>query len=358
QRRHLHLAAEDRGVDGNRHLDLDVGRAGLHAFEARVRALVQLDQEIAGRNAAPAGLALAGEADGLAVGDAGRDLDLEVLAVDDDLLFAAERGLGQLDLEARHHVLAARAPRLGTAAAAEHLEQVAEPAASAAALVERRERIGRRAAARLLLPRAPARRADLAAHAIQDLVEVDVRAAAGERPGARPAARHSAGERIAPELVVRRALLAVAERLVRLRHLFEARLFGLVAAGGVGVIALGELAIRLLDLVGAGGLGDAELFVVVLRSRHDLLRRLVGASLIAGEEHLAECDRVPLSFALNDVAGLELSGDDGPRERVLQVTLDGALERAGAVGRIVAALGEQIDGVGRELELEPALVEQ
>ena len=56
-------------------------------------------------------------------------------------------------------------------------------------------------------------------------------------------------------------------------------------------------------------------------------------------------------------AGAELAGQDLGGERVEQGLLDQALERARAEGRVVAAVGEQGLGGGRDLELEVAVGE-
>src|SRR5262249_1395200 len=64
--------------------------------------------------------------------------------------------------------------------------------------------------------------------------------------------------------VVLLAALRVGQDLVGRVDLLELRLLGLVAAGLVRVVLLGQPAIGLLDLVGARGLRDAGEFVEVL----------------------------------------------------------------------------------------------
>src|SRR5262245_34810280 len=90
--------------------------------------------------------------------------------------------------------------------------------------------------------------------------------------------REAAGEALVhtgvrADLVVQRALLAVAEHVVRVRDVLEPRLLGLVAARRIGVIRLGELAIGALDVVRACALADTQRLVVVdARIEVDLLR--------------------------------------------------------------------------------------
>ena len=52
--------------------------------------------------------------------------------------------------------------------------------------------------------------------------------------------------------------------------------------------------------------------------------------------------------------GDELAGEDLQRQRVLQVPLDGPLERPRAVDRVVAVLGEELARLGGELERRAA----
>src|SRR5204863_722984 len=75
----------------------------------------------------------------------------------------------------------------------------------------------------------------------------------------------------APEAVVLLAPVGIGERVVRLADRLETLLGRRVAGVGVRVVAAGQLAVGLLDLVGARALGDAERLVVV---RHPLLLAL------------------------------------------------------------------------------------
>src|SRR5690606_17910549 len=95
---------------------------------------------------------------------------------------------------------------------------------------------------------------------------VDVEATAGPAPAA---ATEAAGESAeapgdAAHLVVLLAALGVADDVVGLGDLLEPLVLGSVAGVGVGVVLPGELAIGLLDLVGAGVLLHAERLVEVL----------------------------------------------------------------------------------------------
>src|SRR5580693_8349266 len=121
-----------------------------------------------------------------------------------------------------------------------------------------------------------------AEHAAEDVSEPAARVAAGRAAGAEqvaevevesPAARAagcalaSAPEPAAEQgacVVVLLAPLAVGQRVVGLGDLLEPLLRLGVTLVGVGVVLAGELAVRLLDLVRAGGLGDAQDLVIVL----------------------------------------------------------------------------------------------
>src|SRR5215207_4807504 len=76
ERRHLDVRAADRLGDGDRHLDLEVV-----ALAPEDRRLLDAGDhvEVAGRTAAQAGLALAGQPDPRALLDAGGDVDLVLL---------------------------------------------------------------------------------------------------------------------------------------------------------------------------------------------------------------------------------------------------------------------------------------
>src|SRR6266540_3187755 len=88
-------------------------------------------------------------------------------------------------------------------------------------------------------------------------VEATARAAAARHP------ETAAAEQPA-RLVVLLALLGIADHVVRLGDLLEPGLSGGVPGVGVRVVLARQLAVGLLDLVGIGGLGDAENLVEVL----------------------------------------------------------------------------------------------
>jgi hypothetical protein len=71
-------------------------------------------------------------------------------------------------------------------------------------------------------------------------------------------------DRRCPQTVVLAPLLLVGENRVGLIDLLEAFGFLLVPAGGVGVILLGQLAVRLLERVLARIFGNTKDFVEVL----------------------------------------------------------------------------------------------
>ena len=74
-------------------------------------------------------------------------------------------------------------------------------------------------------------------------------------PGTQP---RPARRDVGPELVVHRLLLRVAQHVVGVLDLLEPGLGLLVAGVAVGVVLAGQLAVRLRDLVGGGGLRDAR----------------------------------------------------------------------------------------------------
>src|SRR6185369_4946019 len=201
----------------------------------------ELQEQVAGRLAARARLALRRHADLLAVDDAGRDLHLELLDARLELAVlpldtlqrqrargAVER-LFERDVDLRVRVepaplesAATRAP--GPAAqSAETAEQLVEEIAVLA-------------------------RAILALE-----LEVPVR----RRP-------ELLAGRTAPELVVRRALLGIAEHFVGFADFFEPRL-GVLFLADVGVELPREASIRALDLVGRRISRDTHDLVVVFK---------------------------------------------------------------------------------------------
>src|SRR5581483_3016618 len=282
RRRHLHGRAERGLREGHRHVELQIGLAApavqLRRLDARD------DEQVASRAAAVAGLALPAQLDPRPVLDARRDL----------------------------HPEAAGAPLAPAASAARArlLDDGAVPAAARARVREGEQalRLGDRAAAAAL--RADGRRCTgLRARAVADLagaleadgqrrlhtpervlegerdLDLDVRAAlpAPTAPSAAHAPAEQAAEQVAEvaELaevegdafaaraeadapvrravgVVRPPLVRVGEDVVGGLQLLEALLGLLVARVLVRVIAARELAVRLLDLLLGGALGDAE----------------------------------------------------------------------------------------------------
>ena len=110
-------------------------------------------------------------------------------------------------------------------------------------------------------------------------VEVAEAAEAAAGPGA-------GGER-AGAAVVLLALLGVAEHVVGLGDLLEARLGLLVVGVAVGVVLARELAVGLLDLLGGRLLVDPERLVVVGTRCHRLPRRYAATTTRAGRMTLA-----------------------------------------------------------------------
>ena len=97
----------------------------------------------------------------------------------------------------------------------------------------------------------------------EDVAEDVLEAGGGEIEAAEAAALLEGG---VAEAVVLGALLGIAQHLVGLGGFLEALLGGLVAGIAVGVVLQRDLAVGLLDLVGAGAAADAQDFVVVALS--------------------------------------------------------------------------------------------
>ena len=98
ERRHAHLAAEHRLVERDRQIEPQIGAV---ALEQRMRRDRDGDQQIAGRAAGP-GSPWPLQPDLLAVGEAGRNLDLDLLAGrQPHALRRAVRGLRQRDGQRR-----------------------------------------------------------------------------------------------------------------------------------------------------------------------------------------------------------------------------------------------------------------
>ena len=248
-----------------------------------------LHEEIARRRAVRAGLALAAQSDARAVLDAGRDRH-RVAA-------QALRGAAPAAVEARvlDHVPGAAAAQ---ARLREREESLCLRAHAATVAVRAGRRAGARGRAGAVADGAGRQRldADRDARAVEAVAERDrharleVVAALGRRrtaaaPAAAPEdAAEQVGEvdavlvegaRVEPaagcgtahaglaQEVVLLALLRIGEDLVGLRDLLEALLGSRIVRVLVGVRLAHELAIGLLDLVGARVAGDAERLVMV-----------------------------------------------------------------------------------------------
>src|SRR6185437_2573301 len=286
-RRHLDAAAEGR----RRHRDGDAAMdVGAVALEQAMRRDREEDVEIARRRPAHAALALAGEADAGAVLDAGRDRDGEGLLLAhaalagagaarllDDAAGALARGAGALDGE--EALLRAHAARALAGRAVDRLR----PRLGAAPLAGLALRQGRHAHARLLalegvfqadlevvseVAAAPRPLAALAADEIAEHLVEDVGKAAGAEAEAGAAAGTVAAvlEGGVTEAVIGRALLLVREDLVGLAQLLELVLGRRVPRVAVGVVLHRQLAIGLLDVLGAGPAPHAQELVKILLS--------------------------------------------------------------------------------------------
>src|SRR3954451_17650879 len=164
QRRHFDLGAADRLRDRERHLDLDVVAL---ALEHRALLHVGHHEEVAGRAAVAAGLALAGEPHARALLDAGRDVHAVALRRPHDALAMARRA----------RVLDHGAGALAAGARLGDREQPLALRLEAAALAARADlRLGARARAGAVARRAPRRHRDAERHlrALERLVERDV----------------------------------------------------------------------------------------------------------------------------------------------------------------------------------------
>src|SRR5262245_5404568 len=249
ERRHAHLAAEHRLIQRDRHFDAQVGAIRLEIGMGRD---IDRDQRVAGRTAAKAGIPLPLETNLLAVSEAGRNLDLDLLAVGKvDATRPALGGFRQRDGDLNPDILAA-------AARGEILEL--EIRASAARM--------------------------LAEHALENVV--DAAKAAG--PAGRAASVGPPGERLEPlEAATRMARMGALEAMETRLALgidlaaVEGLALRLVTEDFVGGIELGKLHRRLgVVLVGVGmkllGQLAVGLLDVVLARRPRHPQNLVGVS--------------------------------------------------------------------------------
>ncbi len=231
ERRRRHRRAQHRFRQAHRQLAQDVA---LLAGEDGVRLDGDLDERVARFAAILSGIALAFEAQGLPVLDAGGDGDLDgLLGAERNALLGPEGGLDEGHGEREFGILPAprRARTLGAGAA-------------------------------------------LAAQDLGDDV-VDRRIILGEeRPGA-------AAARLAPRIaeaafgaagidlaaVEPRPLLGVGQQIIGGGHLLELLLDPLVAGIEIGMQPLGEPAVAALDVLGRGGAPDAERLVRIFHCR-------------------------------------------------------------------------------------------
>src|SRR5436190_10830226 len=298
-RRRLNLGAERRLREGDRQLDDEVVAAALVHLRRRDACD---DEEIARLAAVEAGLALALEADARAVLDAGRDLDRVTLRP----LLAAGAVAARAGVLDHGAVSAASRARLRKR---EEALAFRDDAAALAFRADRRRGAGLGAGAVALRARRLQRDRDLRLHALERVLEREVddgfEVVAAARLGPLGAARtaasaEDAAEQVAeiPEIpqvevlevdvapaeaaasvrgaegVVLLPLLGIREQVVRALNLLEPLLGGRVAGVAVRVVRARELAVGLLDLLGARVLRDAEDLVRVtgLRRHCGLLR--------------------------------------------------------------------------------------
>src|SRR5947209_6257039 len=293
---HLDLGAAQRLGDGERHLDLDVVAL---ALEGRRLGDVGDHVEVPGRSPARAGLALARQPHAAALAHPGRDVDPVALdgahrtravtgraGLLDDRARAPAARAGSRD---REHPLALGLHAAPLAAGADLGRRAGLGAGSVAGgagrlgghgdrdlgpvdrLLEGDRDLGLQVAAALggpLALGAPAARAP-------EQVGQDVAKGRGvESAAAKPAAgERPAGERPRAAVVLL-ALLGVAEHVVGLGDLLEARLRLLIAGVAIGVVLARELAVGLLDLIGRGLLVHPQGGVKVLAGGHRLAPRL------------------------------------------------------------------------------------
>ncbi len=282
-RRDLDRRPERGLVEAHRQLEHEVVAAALE----ELRALDTGDhEEVARRRAAPAGLAFALQPDLRPVLHPGRDRDAVALRaplaaravagragrVDDGADASTVRARlleGEKPLRARDDT-AAVAPRAGlrsgsgrragaVAGVAGELERHRHRHLQAAQrVVERHPHLDLDVGAALAAVRFGAAAPAAAEEAAEEVAEVEV----GEVDvgGTRAAVAGAEG-------VVLLALVRLAQHVVGLLDLLELRLRRRVARIAVGVVLTRELAIRLLQLVGRGVLGDTERRVV--GGRHD-----------------------------------------------------------------------------------------
>ena len=294
--RRLTVQAGDRNLGaergrGHRHRDRAV-QVGPVAGEDVVGQFVDLDVQVAGRAAAGADLALAGEPDAHAVLDPGRHVDRDrALRPDPAVATAIGAGVGDLlagagarrarpgghdlteqraldGLDLTRAVADVTGARLGAGrATVATAGRAYDGGVDRDVAVHAQGRLGHaqiEAQQRVRAGADPAPRAAPAAvgTAPEEHVE-DVAQAAAEAPAERAAARAltATTERIATE-VDHATLLRVRQHLVGRRHLFETVLIGRIGVD-VGVQFASELAVGPLDLLAGGVASYAEQAVVV-----------------------------------------------------------------------------------------------
>ncbi len=108
---------------------------------------------------------------------------------------------------------------------------------------------------------------------VEEFVRVGIAGATGPRLGVVPveaALRPRRAGRVDLAAIVGRLLLGVRQQVVGGSHFLEALLRSLVAGAQVGMVRPRQLAVRLLDFLLAGALGNPEDFVGIA---HDLFRQ-------------------------------------------------------------------------------------
>ena len=272
------------------------------ALEERVRGERQEDVKIAGRPAAPARFALAGEPDTRAIFDTARNVDREhALAgqaagaragwtrVVDHLATAVTRRAGALEREETlglANLAVARAARaglrfrsgLGAAARASLAGHRGRNADLRGLAVERLFERDLHVVAQIRAALAPARAAAPAAHAEEVVEDIGERRGEIRTEAVRRAAAPAMLERGVAEAVVGGALLGVLEDVVGFADFLELVLAIIVAGIAVRMVFHRELAVRGLEVRVARPAHDAQHLVIVALGHHDLLIRLSGRS--------------------------------------------------------------------------------
>src|SRR5438552_8833383 len=255
--RHLGPAAEHGGRQRHRHARVQIATL---PFEPWMRGEANPQVQIAGLCAARAHFAFAGHANARSVDHAGRNADINgarvsvvldgqpprralvrILETELDFLLDVTAGA----LSARPPASSAPCAFAGGGAAKEGLEEIRKRVLVAEHLAHfvfghRAELAAPRTAAEIDVPTA-------------ELTGIETRAAGAGLFVRAP---------VRPELVVLLALGRVAEDLVRLVDFLEPGLRRLVPGVDIGMVLARQLAVRLLDFLVGGGLGDTARRIV------------------------------------------------------------------------------------------------